>query len=59
MDVLTTIIKREISKEVKGTVIHVKGNGKAQDGSKGGLTKENTIVNVICVHVYLIHVICE
>jgi hypothetical protein len=48
-----------ISKKVKGMVNSCKGNGKAKDGSKGGLTKENTIVNVICVHIYLIHVICE
>jgi hypothetical protein len=32
---------------------------KPKDGSKGGLTKEKTIVNVICMHVYLIHIIRE
>jgi hypothetical protein len=50
MDIRTTIIKRGISKEVKGTVNYAKGNEEPRDGSKGRLTRQNTIVNVICVY---------
>jgi hypothetical protein len=41
----------------RGRLIYAAGNGKAKDESKGGLTEKSTIVNVICVHIYLVHVI--
>ncbi len=42
--------KRDLQVSKGKRLIHVKGNGKAKNGSKGGLIKGNTFVNVyVCI----------